>query len=427
MTQEYLEFQVKELYKCVRLFKEDMNLTKNETSASCPPIFDSILCWPRTEVSQIAKLPCPSYFFTKPNPKPALAFRECLTNGKWFQNIDGASWGNYSLCMLSGGQFITTLTELNFKQTEYEEEILNSTLSLTWLPRIKAVSQIGYATSCLTLIIAFIIFYLHKKLQNTRNRLHMHLFASFILRAFMALLKNWLFVEGTGLPEDIFLNDGQKVFIVQSNPSFCKTITSIWQYCILANNTWILMEGLFLHRLIFSTLSADKNTITLYVVIGWGLPVMIIIPWIIARIIFEDVLCWTTNNNSHSFLIISIPTEILILFNFFLFLSIVRVLFIKFKTSVILQRKKMQYRKWARSTLILIPLLGIHHSLFIGLSFCKDYRVELMWLFFDLLFASFQGCFIAILYCFLNNEVKTEVIRSWKVRKSKKFVKPVTK
>lgn len=39
---------------------------------------------------------------------------------------------------------------------------------------------------------------------------------------------------------------------------------------------------------------------------------MIIIPWIIARIIYEDVLCWTTGSDSYSYLIISIPTEIII-------------------------------------------------------------------------------------------------------------------
>ncbi|XP_043480163.1 secretin receptor-like [Leptopilina heterotoma] len=401
-----------------------MNSTINETIASCPPIFDSILCWPRTEVSQIAKLPCPSIFLKDHSSKPAIAFRECLANGEWYQDKNGASWSNYSLCILSE-RYITTLNDLNL--TEYDEKILNSNLTLEWLPRIKAVSQIGYATSCVTLIIAFIVFYLHRKLQNSRNRLHMHLFASFILRAFISLLKDWLFVEGTGLTEDFVFRDGEKFFISQHNVWFCKTITSIWQYCILANYTWVLMEGLYIHRLVFSLFSADKNTITLYVVIGWGLPVIVTIPWIIARIIFEDVLCWTTNHNSHTFLIIRIPTEILILFNFFLFLNIVRVLFVKFKTSVLLQRKKMQYRKWARSTLILIPLLGTHHSLFIGLSFYKEPRVELIWLFFDLLFVSFQGCFIAILYCFLNNEVKTEVIRSWKARKLKKFVKTMSK
>lgn len=37
-----------------------------------------------------------------------------------------------------------------------------------------------------------------------------------------------------------------------------------------------------------------------------------------------------------------------------------------------------------------MPLFGIHYTFFLGLSYHKDYRVELVWLFCDQLFASFQ-------------------------------------
>ena len=49
-------------------------------------------------------------------------------------------------------------------------------------------------------------------------------------------------------------------------------------------------------------------------------------------------------------------------------------------------------RKLARSTLVLIPLFGFHYVVFIGLSaFMNVNRVlELIWLFGDQLFASFQ-------------------------------------
>lgn len=60
------------------------------------------------------------------------------------------------------------------------------------------------------------------------------------------------------------------------------------------------------------------------------------------------------------------------------------------KMSVYLQRKKMQYGKWAKSTLVLVPLFGAHYTIFIGLSYHKDRHVELIWLFCDQLFASFQ-------------------------------------
>lgn len=51
-----------------------------------------------------------------------------------------------------------------------------------------------------------------RKLRNPRNRLHMHLFASFIMRASMTLLMYWIFIYGIGLFWDPIFIDG-KVFI----------------------------------------------------------------------------------------------------------------------------------------------------------------------------------------------------------------------
>lgn len=46
--------------------------------------------------------------------------------------------------------------------------------------------------------------------------------------------------------------------------------------------------------------------------------------------------------------------------------------------------------RWAKSTLVLVPLFGAHYTLFLGFSYHADKRMELVWLFFDQLFVSFQ-------------------------------------
>lgn len=101
----------------------------------------------------------------------------------------------------------------------------------------------------------------------------MHLFASFMVRAFTFLLKNLLFVSGVGLSTDVLIKNGESYWLTDKFESnwHCKAFTSIWQYCILANYSWILMEGLYLHNLIFCALFADSNaSISVYVVLGWG-------------------------------------------------------------------------------------------------------------------------------------------------------------
>jgi parathyroid hormone receptor 1 len=110
-------------------------------------------------------------------------------------------------------------------------------------------------------------------LRCQRNILHMHLFASFMVRAFMFLLKNILFVAGVGLSTDVLIKNGNSYWLADKFESnwHCKAFTSIWQYCILANYSWILMEGLYLHNLIFCALFADSNAnITIYIILGWG-------------------------------------------------------------------------------------------------------------------------------------------------------------
>ncbi|XP_028046258.1 vasoactive intestinal polypeptide receptor 2 [Monomorium pharaonis] len=392
----------------------------------CPPSFDGLLCWSPTDAPGTATLPCPpasiiGYTDLASDNLRALAVasKVCQANGEWYQNSDNVSWSNYSLCVQNSTGYII---EKNLNYSRWYETPAEFALLNKWLPIIRMVSHIGYVTSFTTLIVAMVIFSLLRKLRNPRNRLHMHLFASFIMRAFMALLKDWSFIDGIGLAWDVVFVDGKNVFIREHTTWICKVITSLWQYFIVANYSWILMEGLYLHNLVFLALCTDTSTIALYIVLGWGLPVLVVVPWIIIRVIIEDTLCWTTHDNSSLFLVIRIPIMVSILFNFLLFLNIVRVLLVKLKTSVHLQRKKMKYKRWAKSTLVLVPLFGIHYTFFLGLSYHKDYRVELVWLFCDQLFASFQGSFVAFLYCLLNGEVRAEMRRVWKARRSKREV-----
>lgn len=54
-----------------------------------------------------------------------------------------------------------------------------------------------------------------RKLRCPRNMLHLHLFVSFIMRAFMALLKDILFVGGVGLRMDVVEKNGSSYFYDQ--------------------------------------------------------------------------------------------------------------------------------------------------------------------------------------------------------------------
>ncbi|XP_022257646.1 glucagon receptor-like [Limulus polyphemus] len=152
------------------------------------------------------------------------------------------------------------------------------------------------------------------------------------------------------------------------------------------------MEGLYLHNLIFLAMFTDNNGISMYVIMGWGLPLLFIIPWVVVRALLEDTLCWTTNDNPGYFWIIRAPITTTIIVNFVFFVNITRVLFLKIFVTLRSQPNRYGYRRWFRSTLVLVPLFGVHYAVLLGMSFSADVNrtVELIWLYIDILFSSFQ-------------------------------------
>lgn len=50
----------------------------------------------------------------------------------------------------------------------------------------------------------------------------------------------------------------------------CKLFLAMFHYTLMANYCWILMEGLYLHSLVFHSLGNDPSSISKYTVMGWG-------------------------------------------------------------------------------------------------------------------------------------------------------------
>lgn len=74
------------------------------------------------------------------------------------------------------------------------------------------------------------------------------------------------------------------------------------------------MEGVYLYSLIFFTsVSPYGPSILGYMVFGWAMPLICIIPWIVAKANYEDTGCWLTNANQAYFWILRAPITISIL------------------------------------------------------------------------------------------------------------------
>ncbi|XP_028841976.1 glucagon receptor isoform X2 [Denticeps clupeoides] len=355
----------------------------------CNRTFDRYACWPDGLPNTTVSVPCPWYLPWYHQVRQGFVYQECDANGQW------VSIRNTSECEPKD----------QTQDTSYGR-ILNM---------FRAVYTVGYSLSLGALVLALGILVAFRKLHCMRNNIHMNLFASFILRALAILIKDAL-LETPTIGQDISTDYEVELLVNNETAIGCRVAVVMMQYSIIANSYWLLVEGIYLHNLLVVTVLTEKNYFSIYLCIGWGAPLIFVFPWVIVKYLYENEECWEQNINLKYWWIIRSPILLAVLINFFIFLHIVKILVSKLRAH---QMRYSDYKfRLAKSTLTLIPLLGIHLVLF---SFVTDestsngaVALRLTKLFIDLFFNSFQGLLVAILYCFVNKEVQSEILKKWK-------------
>uniref|UniRef100_A0A672YE76 Growth hormone releasing hormone receptor a n=1 Tax=Sphaeramia orbicularis TaxID=375764 RepID=A0A672YE76_9TELE len=161
------------------------------------------------------------------------------------------------------------------------------------------------------------------KFRCTRNYIHINLFSSFVLRA------SAVFIKDTVLFADETLDHCSMSTVT------CKSAVAFFQFSILANYFWLLVEGMYLQTLLALTFVSQRKYFWWYILIGWG-----------------D--CWDDNDNVAIWWIIKGPITASLLVIFML------LIFLLFLPPVLL----VSLRRLAKSTLFLIPLFGMHYTVF---------------------------------------------------------------
>uniref|UniRef100_A0A4W6CV82 Glucagon receptor n=1 Tax=Lates calcarifer TaxID=8187 RepID=A0A4W6CV82_LATCA len=328
----------------------------------CRRMFDKYACWSDGQPNSTVKVPCPWYLPWYDQVRNGFVLRECGPDGQWATRNSSSTWSDTSQCE--------------------EKQMMVFTY-------FRVMYTVGYCVSLASLSLALIILL---KLHCTRNYIHTNLFASFILRAVSILTRDALLSRST--PEQDLLACVAQVLM---------------HYCVGANYYWLLVEGLYLHNLL--VMIGENRFFRGYLLMGWGTPVLFVIPWIIVRYFFENTKCWEINENVTHWWIIRTPILLAILVNFFIFIRIIQILVSKLKAH---QMRYTDFKfRLAKSTLTLIALLGIHEVVFSMLTEHTEGVIRNINLFFQLHFPSSQGLFVAILYCFVNKEVQAEIRRKW--------------
>ncbi|XP_013869386.1 parathyroid hormone 3 receptor isoform X4 [Austrofundulus limnaeus] len=250
---------------------------------------------------------------------------------------------------------------------------------------------------------------LNRRLHCTRNYIHIHLFASFICRAVSIFVKDAVLYS---------ISDGNKTdsAFTTERPQMagCKAAVTLFLYFLATNHYWILVEGLYLHSLIFMAFLSDKNYLWALTIMGWGVPAVFVSIWVSTRASLADTHCWDISAGNLKW-IYQVPILAAIVVNFLLFINIIRVLASKlWETNTGKLDPRQQYRKLLKSTLVLMPLFGVHYIVFMALPYTEV--TGLLWqvqMHYEMFFNSSQGFFVAFIYCFCNGEVQAEVKKAW--------------
>ncbi|KAI1242599.1 hypothetical protein IHE44_0000131 [Lamprotornis superbus] len=324
----------KEETRCMELLKN----AKPVDYKGCVGVWDNITCWRPAKIGETVTVPCPKVFSLF-SGKPGNISKNCTSNG----------WSDIFPDILSTCGY-----------NDYEDDY-----KVNFYVRVKAIYTLGHSVSLIALTTGSIILCLFRKLHCTRNYIHLNLFLSFILRAISVLVK-----------DDILYSSSNTAHCPEDQTSWvgCKAILVFFQYGVMANFYWLLVEGLYLHILLVLIFSPNRH-FTIYLLIGW-----------VAGIQMSMV-------------------------NFILFISIIRILLQKLRSPDVGGNDQSQYKRLAKSTLLLIPLFGVHYTVF---ALFPDRSSNNYKIIFELCLGSFQGLIVAVLYCFLNSEVQGELKRKWR-------------
>ncbi|XP_059830142.1 parathyroid hormone/parathyroid hormone-related peptide receptor-like isoform X2 [Hypanus sabinus] len=382
-------------HKCEQKLKS--RITK-VTEGFCAPQWDGVLCWPEGPPGKLVPMQCPDYIYDFNHQ--GHAYRQCNINGSWELAINNnRTWANYKECQ----RLLPVVNQSAEEGTFY---------------RLYLIYTVGYSVSFGSLTVAVIILGYFRRLHCTRNYIHIHLFVSFMLRAICTFVKDAVLYSKTAFLDMEGVNLKS---ITESPPSQdkseyigCKVVVIIFLYFLAANYYWILVEGLYLHSLIFMTFFSDKKYLWGFTLIGWGVPGVFVAAWISVRATLADTHCWDLSAGNLK-LIFQLPILASILVNFMLFINIIRLLATKLRESNVGRcDTRQQYRKLLKSTLVLSPLFGVHYIVFTAIPYTEVSGI--LWqiqMHYEMFFNSSQGCFVAVIYCFCNGEVQSEIKKAW--------------
>ncbi|XP_067635606.1 PDF receptor isoform X2 [Eurosta solidaginis] len=385
---------------CSALFA---NYTRPHNGIFCNWTWDQFLCWPPTPAGVLARMHCPPVGHGIDTSK--FANRKCELDGLWGRRRNDThnstnGWTDYQPCFKP---------EVN----EMLQRVEDIDIFLDIARRTRTLEIVGLILSLVALILSLIIFCNFSSLRNNRTKIHKNLFIAMVCQVIvrLTLYLDQAFRRGSQPPTANTSSVG-----IENTPYLCEASYVLLEYARTAMFMWMFIEGLYLHNMVTVAVFQGRFPHTIFSLLGWGLPVLMTTVWVICTALFTDSAhdCLWNYNLTPYYWILEGPRFIFISLNFFFLMNIIRVLVMKLRQSQASDIE--QTRKAVRAAIVLLPLLGITNLLYQvpALNLKPPWKFAI-WSYGTHFLTSFQGFFIALIYCFLNGEVRTVLLKSLSV------------
>ena len=254
---------------------------------------------------------------------------------------------------------------------------------------MNTITVTGLSISLGTLVLSLLIFFFFPSLHCFRNTIHKNMFFSMTMNNISWLL--WYHIV-------LF-----KPSVLLGNSFWCRLLHIMTTYFMLTTYFWMLCEGTYLRMILVKTFIEEECWIWWFAVLGWIVPVVVLVPYILFRLVYENQLCWM--DSGHSIMFLAIPAISAILVNIYFLFDVIKVI----RTKLIFENKFNRNNrnitlKSTRAALILFPVFGLHFLL-LPIRPEKGSSLEHVYQVFSSLSTSTQGFFVSFLLCFTNEDV----------------------
>ncbi|XP_041970728.1 calcitonin receptor-like protein 1 [Aricia agestis] len=332
----------------------------------CSTTFDGWTCWHAAKAGTVASAVCSEFAYSNTGPTcHHYSTKECYNNGTWEVVTD------YSTCSVT--------TRL---------------LHRYWL-------YIGVlAASTAACIPAVFIFFFYKRLRVTRVALHRNLLIAIITRNILVIASRArIYVDELTSVEDT---------VMSTNGVWCRLLAVMERTAASTVFVCMLIEGIYLHRLIVVTFRTQLKVKWLY---GLG-AIIVVLPvtaWSIVMSMYNDHSCWIVYTIANIQWILDVPRIIILVVNAILFIDILRVLVTKIRNS-----ENANQLSTAKATLFLMPLFGVQFIFTAVRPSTTNCVVEQVYYYIAYTVEGIQGFLVATLYCYVNKEVHSLIKATYK-------------